>query len=141
MNLFSFLAATGISLPSYGNVTYVTKGSDVSLVWTYDFGGAIIGLKQWFFTDIRRSFDVAPLILLNGGPSTIDSNSPFKNIDATEPAILVLKNVKLDHNGTYRFAVSVAGISPPPASEILVIILGKILVYFVLFICDSYLLH
>ena len=27
MNLFSFLAASGISLPSYGNVTYVTKGS------------------------------------------------------------------------------------------------------------------
>ena len=131
MNLFSFLAATGISLPSYGNVTYVTKGSDVSLVWTYDFGvGALIGFKQWFFTDIRRSFVVTPLIVLNGATSTIDSKSPFKNIDATEPATLVLKNAKLDHNGTYRFSVNVIGISPSPASDILVIILGKKLLSF-----------
>ena len=131
MNLFSFLAATGISLPSYGNVTYVTKGSDVSLVWTYDFGvGAIIGLKQWLFIDIRRSIDPTLLIVLNGGTSTIDSKSPFKNIDATEPGTLVLKNVNIDHNGTYRFLVNVAGVFPTSASDILVIILDKKLLSF-----------
>ena len=129
MNLFSFLAASGISLPSYGNVTYVTKRSDVSLVWTYDFG-VIVGFKQWFFSDTRGLLVVTPLIILNGDTSTIDSKSPFENINATEPATLLLKSVNLDHNGTYRLSVAVAGVSSPLTSDILVIILGKRLLSF-----------
>ena len=131
MNLFSFLAAAGVSLPSYGNVTYVTKRSDVSLVWTYDFGvSATIGIKQWFFINTSSSSDVTLLIFLNGGNPKIDPKSPFTNIDATEPATLVLKNVNLHHNGTYRFTVNVVGISPAPSSDIVVIILGKKLLSF-----------
>ena len=134
-NLLFFYYVAAISLPSYGNVTYVTKRSDVSLVWTYDFGvSATIGIKQWFFINTSSSSDVTLLIFLNGGNPKIDPKSPFKDIDVNKPATLVLKNVNLDHNGTYRFTVTVDGITTPPFSEILVIIQGEKLIGFVVFI-------
>ena len=131
-NLLFFYYVAAISLPSYGNVTYVTKGSDVSLPWTYDFGGAAILSRQWFFSN--RSSDLALLIYFAGATQTISSKSPFKDIDVNKPATLVLKNVNLDHNGTYRFTVTVDGITTPPFSEILVIIQGEKLIGFVVFI-------
>ena len=140
-SFFYFVAA--ISLPFFGNVSYVTKGSDVSLPWTYNFGGATILLRQWFFSNTNRSFDLTPLISFAGATKLpISSKSPFKNIDVNEPATLVLKNVNLDHNGTYRFIATVDGIPTPPFSEILLIILGKKLIGFVVFImfliCNIY---
>ena len=91
-------------------------------------------MRQWFFSNTSRSSDLTRLIFFAGTTKAIHSKSPFKNIDVNEPATLVLKNVNLDHNGTYRFTVTVDGIATPPFSEILVIILGKKLIGFVVFI-------
>ena len=102
--------------------------------WTYNFGRAAIILRQWFFSNTSRSSDLTPLIYFVGATKTISSKSRFKNIDVNEPATLVLKNVNLDHNGTYRFTVTVDGIATPSFSEIVVIILGKKLIDFVVFI-------
>ena len=99
-------------------------------------------MRQWFFSNTSRSSDLTPLIYFVGATKTISSKSRFKNIDVNEPATLVLKNVNLDHNGTYRFTVTVDGITTPPFSEILVIIQGEKLIGFVVFImfliCNIY---
>ena len=119
---FPFLGA--IFLPSYGNITYVNKESNVSLPWRYDFGDAAIVLKQWSFRNTSSSSDFTPLVYLSCNTTTVDPLSPFKNIDVFEAETLFLKNVNHAHNGTYKFTVTVVGIRIPPSSEIQVVIQG-----------------
>ena len=66
---FPYLGA--IFLPSYGNITYVNKESNVSLPWTYDFGDAAIVLKQWSFRNTSSSSDFTPLVYLSCNTTTV----------------------------------------------------------------------
>ena len=123
--VFSFLLLAEIVLPPFGNLTYVAKGSNVNLPWTYDFGAKIILQRVWAFSKTGKSSDLKTVasIIVNGKPDI--TNTTLNNVNITKPATLVLKNVNLDNNGTYRFTVTLGLVSVAPFSEIVVIIKGN----------------
>ena len=123
--VFSFLLLAGIVLPPFGDIIYVAKGSNVNLPWTYDFGAKIILQKVWAFSKIGKPSDLKTVasIIVDGKPDI--TNTTLNNVNITKPATLVLKNVNLDNNGTYRFTVALGGVSVAPFSEIVVIIQGN----------------
>ena len=123
--VFSFLLLAEIVLPPIGNLIYVANGSNVNLPWTYDFGAKIILQRVWSFRKNGSSSDLKTVatIIVDGKP--VIDNTTLNNVDVTKPATLVLKNVTLDNNGTYRFTVTLGFVSLSPFSEILVIIKGN----------------
>ena len=123
--VFSFLLLAEIVLPPFGNLTYVAKGSNVNLPWTYDFGAKIILQRVWAFSKTGKSSDLKTVasIIVDGKPDI--TNTTLNNVNITKPATLVLKNVNLDNNGTYRFTVTLGLVSVAPFSEIVVIIKGN----------------
>ena len=123
--VFCFLLLAEIVLPPFGNLTYVAKGSNVNLPWTYDFGAKIILQRVWAFSKTGKSSDLKTVasIIVNGKPDI--TNTTLNNVNITKPATLVLKNVNRDNNGTYRFTVTLGLVSLAPFSEIVVIIKGN----------------
>ena len=123
--LFYFLLLAEIVLPPFGNRIYIANGSNVNLPWTYDFGAKIIVQRVWAFSKNGSSSDLKNLvtIIVDGKPDI--TNTTLNNVNIRKPATLVLKNVNLDNNGTYRFTVTPAGVSLSPFSEIVVIIKGN----------------
>ena len=120
-----FLLLAEIFLPPFGNLIYIANGSNVNLPWTYDFGAKIIVQRVWAFSKTGKSSDLKALatIIVDRKPDI--TNTTLNNVNITKPATLVLKNVNLDNNGTYRFTVALGGVSVAPFSEIVVIIQGN----------------
>ena len=125
---FSFcLFLAEITLPTFGNFTFVSNGTDVTLPWSYNFGSGKVISVEWMFskTGEPASFKVfAVLIPLN---EPIVSNDTLSGISVMRPATLILQNVNLDHNGIYRISIDVfvRGNNYFETSDILVIVLGK----------------
>ena len=91
------------------------------------------------------------LAVLASGREPIVSNDTFSKISVIRPATLVLQNVTINHNGTYRISILVFSghDSNHETSDILVIVLGKKLVTLcggfssnrTSFICSNYFLQ
>ena len=98
--------------------------------WTYNFGSATVNLVEWRFSKTGKpsSFNLLAALIPSGEPIVL--NDTFSGISVIKPATLVLQNVNLDHNGTYRISLNLfgPGVTSPQTSDILVIVLGKKLI-------------
>ena len=125
-SFFLFLAE--ITLPAFGNLTFISNGTDVTLPWTYNFGSATVLSVQWQFSKTGESGSFKVLAALPSAGEPIIRNDTFSGISVIRPATLVLQNVNLDYNGTYRISINVFGLTGLQTSDILVIVLGKKLI-------------
>ena len=117
-----FLA--NITIPQ--NLSYVVKRSNVNLSWTYDFGaGARIAYVEWYFSKTNNPLNYQLLADTIGGKLYYASPKPLSDISISLPSTLILNNVTMAYNGTYKIVVNVAGVTPTPESKVVVIILGN----------------
>ena len=79
---------------------------------------------MWAFSKTGKSSDLKTVATIFNDKSDI-TNTTLNNVNITKPATLVLKNVNRDNNGTYRFSLTLVGVSVPQFSEIVVIIKGN----------------
>ena len=127
-SFFLFLAE--ITLPAFGNLTFISEGTDVTLPWTYNFGSALVTLVDWRFSKTGNPGSFKQLAALPATGEPIILNDTFSGISVIRPATLVLQNVNLDHNGTYRISFNLfgPGVTSPQTTDIFVIVLGKKLI-------------
>ena len=84
---------------------------------------------EWQFSKTDEPGSFKRLAFLTPARETV-LNDTFSGISVVRPATLVLQNVTINHNGTYRISIRVFPPSDtnPQTSDILVIVLGKKLV-------------
>ncbi|CAB4044957.1 ---NA---, partial [Paramuricea clavata] len=95
-----------ISLPPGGDTFVVLPGENVTIAWKLDVSISDLSLRSWTFlpkgdnsfAEIFRDRDVDKKPQYSPGPFTIKNN-----------ATLILKNVNIQYNGTYRFSIVAKG--------------------------------
>ena len=80
---------------------------------------------ELYFSKTSKQVNYQLLADTVGGTLTYASPKPLPDISIILPATLILNNVTMGYNGTYKFVVSAAGVIPPPESKAVVIILGN----------------
>ena len=123
-----------ITSPPDGNRLTFLTGSTEKIQWTFD-DDISLSVKRgrfrrsWYFTSSdgsQRERTIAT-IYLDREPRIFNSTLP--GIAIEKPATLVLKNIDLKNNGTYRFKLVVSSPQSKPAvttsHEVVVFIAGK----------------
>ena len=97
------------------------NGSTEKLIWTFDSPISTVTYREWHFTSSNGSGTTLARILDNIDPLL---SKPSLILFAVEkPGTLVLKNITISYNGTYKFTVVANGRGS--ASEVTVFIAGK----------------
>ena len=87
-----------INLPPSGNTVVVFPGNDVVLAWTFDANIDHVKRRYW---RILSSWEILGTIFHDGSVGIQNSSLPA--LQVKKPATLILKNVSIRYNGTYRF--------------------------------------
>ena len=124
---YKFLCVGQISLPPDGDTFIVLPGKNVTVAWKIDVNISVINIRQWtflpkgnFFADIFFNLGVNKYLQNSPGPFTIE-----------KPSTLILKNVNIEYNGTYRFKITDRnGITT--SSDVAVFVAGKWLLFNIL---------
>ena len=98
-------------------------GSTGKLAWSFTDAIKRFRIRSWIFTpsDGQPQVDLARII--DDGDAEIFTTS--YEVAVEKPATLVLQNVNLTYDGTYRFSLFPGG-----SSEVVVFIAGKLLIIF-----------
>jgi hypothetical protein len=129
--IFRFLYFIGqISLPPGGDTFVVLPGENVTIAWKLDVSISDVLVRSWTFlpkddrtfAEIFREGALAKNPQYSPGPFTI-----------TKPSTLLLKNVTIQYNGTYRFFV-LAMSGRAYTSEVTVFVAGKCLLFNTLYL-------
>ena len=100
------------------------SGSTERITWSFDDVITPLTRRIWYFI----SRDTRPLVAL----ALIDGDGPVRilttlfDVAVEKPATLVLKNINLTYNGTYKFDLLPS--SGVGSSEVVVYIAGKLLI-------------
>ncbi len=111
-----------MKLPPGGNKLIFTPGSTAKIEWSYDEKESSMVIRVWSFTSgggTQREV-IASII----GDDLKIANSSLPGVAIIKPATLVLINVDLRYNGTYRFSAS-KGRYPDIISDVAVFIAGN----------------
>jgi hypothetical protein len=94
--------------PPGGMEKYFALGSNVTLQWTYNDNASTVRFRSWHFTSSDGSEEkvIAEIDIGNKPPDILNSDLPRVRIE--KPATLVLENVNLKYDGTYRFQLAAA---------------------------------
>ena len=92
--------------------------SNASIEWNYT-GSKPPNFRAWYFTSSDGKFDQELLGQIYGDQKVIDLTREF-DIEIVKPSTLILKNINMTYNGTYRF-----GRLPGDNSDVVVFIAGK----------------
>ena len=95
------------------------KGSTDRIEWTYT-GVTDLQLRTWFFTSSDKKFNKEILAERFRNEYPVLKTTEL-DIDIQAPSTLILKNVNITYNGTYRFELSPGSL----VSEVSVFITGK----------------
>ena len=113
-----------VSAPSTGTSMVFARGSTERITWSFDDVITPLTRRVWSVT----SRDARPLVAL----ALIDGDGPVRilttlfDVSVEKPATLVLRNVNLTYNGTYKFDLLPS--SGAASSEVVVYIAGKLLI-------------
>jgi hypothetical protein len=93
-----------ITSPPDGTRLTFLPGSTAKIQWTFDDDISSLEYRTWFFTSSDGSKpERLAAIYSNREPQIVNSSLPGVAIE--KPATLVLKNIDLKNNGTYRFEI------------------------------------
>ena len=113
-----------ITSPPHGTRLIFLNGSTANITWSFDDEISTVFYRGWQFTSSDDSIHGRRLgkISDNDEPE-IDEDSGLSGVTIIRPATLILENVNLTYNGTYRFDLSarVGG-----QSEVVVFIASKL---------------
>ena len=126
-----------VSAPSAGTSLVFARGSTERITWSFDDVIDPTTRRIWYVI----SRDARPLVSL----ALIDGDGPVRilttlfDVEVEKPATLVLRNVNLTYNGTYKFdLLPSSGVS---SSEVVVYIAGKLLCKFKPYRRRLYIVH
>ena len=126
-----------VSAPSAGTSLVFARGSTERITWSFDDVITPLTRRIWYVT----SRDARPLVFL----ALIDGDGPVRilttlfDVEVEKPATLVLRNVNLTYNGTYKFDLLPS--SGVGSSEVVVYIAGKLLCKFKPYRRRLYIMH
>ena len=122
MGFFCVFIGKNIPLPGKTEIT-ILPGSSENLTWSYVDDSLNIVSRSWFFTRSGgiKAFLLAQITKSFGFQVAKDALPGFSII---QPATLFLKNVSHIHDGTYHFALKIAG-QPEVTSDVRVFIASK----------------
>ena len=112
--------------PIDGTSLTVVPGSTGRIMWSFDDKIRSFIYRLWAFTPSNGQPQARLAIIFGDGDVQILTTSYEVAIE--KPATLVLKNVNLTYNGTYKFFLS----SRARPSEIILYIAGKVLIVYVI---------
>ena len=104
---YDFHCVGQISHPSDGNTFVVLPGQNVTLAWKIHINISDVQVRSWRFLPKGNSFadivldqEVIEKVQYAPGPFIIK-----------KPSTLILKNINIQYNGTYRLGIFVHGVS------------------------------
>ena len=118
----SFCCLGSVIPPSSGTSVTFMPGSTGKIVWSFTDDIKNFSIRSWTFTpsDGRPQVGLARII----GYGAFLMLTTSYEVEIEKPATLVLKNINLNYNGTYKFSLSP---SDGP-SDVVVYIAGKLLI-------------
>ncbi len=122
---YRFHCVGQISLPPGGDTFVVLPGQNVTLAWKIDINISDISYRSWTFIP-KGMRNIFAGIVLDLDVFEYAQNSPGPFI-IKKPSSLILKNVNIQYNGTYRFRIYVHGVYH--SSNVHVFVAGKYLFF------------
>ena len=98
LRLATYLCWGKIYLPPTGKTVVVSPGNDVVLAWTFDGDTSHVKSRYW---RVLSTLEILGTIFHDGFVQIENSSLPA--VQVKKPATLILKNVSIRYNGTYRF--------------------------------------
>ena len=120
MILISYCLGQKIDLPPEGDTLYCLNGSTKRIEWSYT-GVALVIFRAWTFTSSDGRFYKELLANIDDNDKILIRTQKLY-VNADVPATLILKNINITYNGTYRFILAPTGIS-----DVSVYVVGKCL--------------
>jgi hypothetical protein len=118
--IFNFIGV--VIPPPGGNEKYFAPGSNVTLQWTYS-DASNVRYWFWYFTSSASGSKEELIAEIDSSKNlTMVKSSSLHAVRIERPATLVLENVDLKYDGTYRFSLGATG---GGESKVIVFITGK----------------
>ena len=112
-----------ITSPPDGTRLYFLNGSTANITWSFNDKISDVNIRIWRFTSSDGSIDQKRLGRILGDVAIeVDKASGLSGVKIERPANLILENVNLTYNGTYRFDLSAL---VADKSEVVVFIASK----------------